>query len=74
MVHVAGNMASGNLDERSRGFQWFFGFYMIFSADTQGGEKDGAILLLDEPGLYLHAKSQGDLLRHLENDFKNQIL
>ncbi|MCG7495202.1 AAA family ATPase [Thalassobius sp. Cn5-15] len=63
-----------NLDERSRGFQWFFGFYMIFSADTQGGEKDGAILLLDEPGLYLHAKSQGDLLRHLENDFKNQIL
>lgn len=63
-----------NLDERSRGFQWFFGFYMIFSADTQGGEKEGAILLLDEPGLYLHAKSQGDLLRHLENDFKNQIL
>ncbi len=63
-----------NLDERSRGFQWFFGFYMIFSADTQGGDKDGAILLLDEPGLYLHAKSQGDLLRHLEDDFENQIL
>jgi predicted ATPase len=63
-----------NLDERSRGFQWFFGFYMIFSADTQGGDKDGAILLLDEPGLYLHAKSQGDLLRHLKDDFGNQIL
>ncbi|MCA2008520.1 AAA family ATPase [Tritonibacter mobilis] len=63
-----------NLDERSRGFQWFFGFYMIFAADTQGGDKDGAILLLDEPGLYLHAKSQGDLLRHLEEDFENQIL
>lgn len=63
-----------NLDERSRGFQWFFCFYMIFSADTQGGDKDGAILLLDEPGLYLHAKSQGDLIRHLEEDFENQIL
>jgi hypothetical protein len=31
-------------------------------------------LLLDEPGLYLHALSQGDLLRHLAADFKNQIL
>ncbi len=63
-----------NLDERSRGFQWFFGFYMIFAADTDGGDKEGAILLLDEPGLFLHAKSQGDLLRHLEQDFSNQIL
>lgn len=63
-----------NLDERSRGFQWFFAFYMVFAADTDDGEADGAILLLDEPGLYLHARSQGDLLRHLENDFCNQIL
>lgn len=63
-----------NLDERSRGFRWFFGFYMTFAADTAGGDKDGAILLLDEPGLYLHAKSQGDLLRHLEDGFKNQII
>ena len=63
-----------NLNDRSRGFQWFFGFYMSFAADTQGGDKHGAILLLDEPGLYLHAKSQGDLLRHLKEDFANQIL
>lgn len=63
-----------NLDERSRGFQWFFAFYVVFAADTDGGNADNAILLLDEPGLYLHAKSQGDLLRHLENDFANQII
>lgn len=63
-----------NLSERSRGFQWFFGFYTAFAADTDNGDKDTAILLLDEPGLYLHAKSQGDLLTHLENDFENQIL
>ena len=63
-----------NLSERSRGFQWFFGFYTAFAADTDNGDKDTAILLLDEPGLYLHAKSQGDLLTHLENDFDNQIL
>lgn len=63
-----------NLNERSRGFQWFFSFYTAFAADTDNGDKDRAILLLDEPGLYLHAKSQGDLLTHLEDDFENQIL
>ncbi|MBX3583008.1 MAG: AAA family ATPase [Rhizobiaceae bacterium] len=63
-----------NLDERSRGFKWFFSFYITFSADTKGGSAEKAILLLDEPGLYLHAKSQSDLLVHFEKDFKNQIL
>lgn len=63
-----------NLNERSRGFQWFFAFYITFAADTKGGNASGAVLLLDEPGLYLHAKSQSDLLRHFENDFDNQIL
>jgi AAA ATPase domain len=63
-----------NLDERSRGLKWFFPFYITFSADTQGGSADRAILLLDEPGLHLHALSQGDLLRHLAHDFKNQII
>lgn len=63
-----------NLNERSRGFQWFFAFYITFSADTDGGRAENAIILLDEPGLYLHAKSQSDLLRHLETDFSNQII
>ena len=61
-----------NLDERSRGFQWFFSFYVAFFADTKGAAD--AILLLDEPGLHLHAHSQADLLAHLEHDFANQIL
>lgn len=63
-----------NLDERSRGFKWFFSFYITFSADTKGGEAKDGILLLDEPGLYLHARSQSDLLTHLEKDFNNQII
>jgi hypothetical protein len=63
-----------NLDERSRGSQWFFAFYIVFAADTDEGDAEDAIILLDEPGLYLHAKSQADLLRHLETDFSNQIL
>lgn len=63
-----------NLDERSRGLKWFFSFYITFAADTKGGSAEKAILLLDEPGLYLHALSQGDLLRHLATDFNNQII
>ena len=63
-----------NLDERSRGLKWFFSFYIAFSADTRGGSAENAVLLLDEPGLHLHALSQGDLLRHLNVDFKNQII
>lgn len=63
-----------NLEDRSRGFQWFFAFYIVFAADTQGGSAEDAILLLDEPGLYLHARSQGDLLKHFREDFSNQII
>lgn len=63
-----------NLNERSRGFRWFFSFYITFFADTHGGDAENAIILLDEPGLYLHAKSQSDLLKHLDEDFSNQII
>ncbi|WP_260396761.1 ATP-dependent endonuclease [Variovorax sp. KBW07] len=63
-----------NLDERSRGFQWFFSFYVAFFADTKGGRAEDAILLLDEPGLHLHPHSQADLLAHFEKDFGNQIV
>jgi len=63
-----------NLDDRSRGFQWFFSFYITFVADTKGFEEDEAILLLDEPGLYLHARSQSDLLEHFKSDFQNMII
>jgi predicted ATP-dependent endonuclease of OLD family len=63
-----------NLNERSRGLKWFFSFYIAFAADTKGGAAENAILLLDEPGLYLHALSQADLLRHFSTDFKNQII
>lgn len=63
-----------NLDERSRGFKWSFSFYITFSADTDIGKAEDAVLLLDEPGLCLHAKSQSDLLNHFEKVFSNQSL
>jgi energy-coupling factor transporter ATP-binding protein EcfA2 len=63
-----------NLNERSRGFKWFFSFYVTFSADTAGGPAEQAVLLFDEPALYLHAVAQRDLLDHFKQDFKNTII
>ena len=52
-------------DERSRGFVWFFSFLAYFSEIEQESSRP-LILLLDEPGLSLHAKAQADLLRFLD--------
>ncbi|MEU6323698.1 AAA family ATPase [Streptomyces sp. NPDC047009] len=49
---------------RSKGFIWFFSFLAAFSEYTDGTRR--RIILLDEPGLNLHAKAQGDLLRYVE--------
>jgi AAA ATPase domain len=52
-------------DERSRGFVWFFSFLAYFtSLEQEAG--NGLILLLDEPGLSLHARAQDDLLRLID--------
>jgi hypothetical protein len=67
------NDALTQLDQRSRGFRWYFSFFVTFAADTKGGDKANAILLLDEPGLFLHATAQGALLKYFA-DLPNQIL
>lgn len=63
------------LEERSRGYQWFFSFYTVFNAESEQGHKD-AIILLDEPALFLHAKGQNDFLKTVLPDLaiKNQII
>jgi predicted ATPase len=53
-------------DERSRGFVWFFSFLAYFSNLEQTSNSD-LILLLDEPGLSLHARAQEDLLRLIDD-------
>lgn len=62
------------LGERSRGFQWFFSFDLMFMHGTKNTFK-GSIILLDEPGLHLHPNAQNDLLDRLEEYAKeNRIL
>ena len=54
------------LGGRSRGFIWFFSFLAWYSQLRRKDEN--IILLLDEPGLSLHAKAQEDLLRYFEKE------
>lgn len=56
-------------DQRSRGFVWFFSFLAYFSSleREQADRHAPLILLLDEPGLNLHAKAQEDFLRFIES-------
>jgi len=47
---------------RSTGFKWFFSFMAYFA---QFENDPSVVLLLDEPGLSLHASAQEDLLRYI---------
>ena len=52
------------LKNRSKGFNWFFSFLVWFKK-IQEDKKSTYILLLDEPGLNLHAMAQHDLLQFI---------
>lgn len=45
------------LDQRSEGFQWLVSFFIVFFAETIG-KHENTVLLLDEPGVSLHALKQ----------------
>jgi len=50
---------------RSKGKQWHLAFYIKVSA--RANEDVTNIILIDEPGLFLHAKAQEDILKKLED-------
>jgi predicted ATP-dependent endonuclease of OLD family len=73
-VKDVGATALVPLEERSKGFQWFFSFDMMFMYETRG-KFENAIILLDEPGLHLHAAAQADLLKRMKAYAKkNQLI
>jgi predicted ATP-dependent endonuclease of OLD family len=62
------------LRHRSKGFNWFFSFLVWFKK-IQEDKDSNYVLLLDEPGLNLHASAQRDLLEFIEDLSSNyQIL
>lgn len=62
------------LEARSKGFQWFFSFYLVFLVESEDGHAD-AVLLLDEPGLHLHPTAQQGLMSFFETlSEKNPVI
>ena len=57
--------------QRSRGVRWFLSFYMELKASATAGNKQ-LILLVDEPGVSLHARAQEDVLKVFD-DIKDRI-
>lgn len=60
-------------DQRSRGFIWFFSFLVWFDnvqhqldPTGSGTSANNVVLLLDEPGLALHALAQADFMRYID--------
>ena len=60
------------LSQRSMGLRWYLNFYIALKGENL---KDGDIILVDEPGMYLHPKAQQEM-RDILNDesVNNQII
>ncbi len=56
--------------QRSRGVRWFLSFYMELKAAANVNKQ--MVLLVDEPGVSLHARAQEDVLKVFE-DIKDKI-
>ena len=68
--HITGKEGHfGKVSDRSEGFRWFLSFCLGYGAPTNSTH--GSILLLDEPGLHLHASAQKDLLDLFESVARN---
>lgn len=65
-----------DFDERSNGLKWYFNMYIQLLSKTKAKEMENYIILLDEPGVYLHINAQKEILNLFE-DFackNNQVI
>jgi len=53
------------LAQRSAGVQWFVSFFLTLKSMPNTFDN---LVLIDEPGVHLHAKAQGDILKLLESE------
>ena len=52
------------IEQRSKGFQWFLSFYLRINAQKSNNN----IIIIDEPGVHLHAMAQKEILKILEKE------
>ncbi|MCR5581544.1 MAG: AAA family ATPase [Pseudobutyrivibrio sp.] len=65
-IHDRKNMISLPFEKRSKGFKWFFSFFVWFMA-VQKEHAANFIFLLDEPGINLHEEAQDDLMNLMKD-------
>lgn len=58
--------------QRSRGVRWFLSFYLELKASALKYGGKNRILLIDEPGISLHARAQEDVLKVFD-DIKDKL-
>lgn len=63
------NGVSYKPSQRSKGQQWYLSFFIRIVARIN--ENKPNVILIDEPGLFLHARAQKDLLNILDNHTSN---
>lgn len=79
-IDKEGNIKNSyNFNQRSKGFKWYFNYLFKVSFNNKIARRDTfidseqeRIILLDEPGVYLHAAFQKELLRLLKRDAEEQ--
>ncbi|MDX2431471.1 MAG: AAA family ATPase, partial [Bacteroides sp.] len=58
--------------QRSRGVRWFLSFFLELKANAMDKSKRNKVLLIDEPGVSLHARAQEDVLKVFD-DIRQQM-
>jgi predicted ATP-dependent endonuclease of OLD family len=53
--------------ERSRGFQWFFSFFVDQAVESEDDPSKDTVYLLDDPAVYLHPEGKKDWLETIED-------
>ena len=58
--------------QRSRGVRWFLSFFLELKATATDKSQQNKVLLIDEPGVSLHARAQEDVLKVFD-DIRQKI-
>lgn len=56
-----------NFDERSNGLKWYLNMYIQISSKIKKSDIKNYVILIDEPGVYLHVNAQKELLKLFED-------
>lgn len=60
-----------DLSERSNGLRWYLNMYIQLLSKTKRTNIENYVILLDEPGVYLHINAQKEILQLFENFASN---